>query len=96
MRQPNRKYQDLYWFLLKEEINGHSDIVVKQYDTQEVKIISMFMHSQISQIKQKNVTGICNAQTYGLEKEFWNMAIKVNKLWIKNFCNFTIERFSDQ
>ena len=42
-RQPNRKYQDFYQFIMNQETNENIGMEVKEYDKYDAKIISMFM-----------------------------------------------------
>ena len=42
-RQPNRKYQDFYQFIMNHETNENIDMEVNEYNKYDAKNISMFM-----------------------------------------------------
>ena len=42
IRQPNKKYQDVNQFILKQELNQNTDMEVREYNEQEAKIMLMF------------------------------------------------------
>ena len=68
MQHPNKKYQDFYEFVLKQEINENTNMEVREYDEQDDKIISMFLQNQNTNSKETQLAGMCNTTTYSLKK----------------------------
>ena len=46
MQQPNKTYQDLYLFILKQELNENTNMEVRGYNDQEAKIMLIFLQNQ--------------------------------------------------
>ena len=67
-RQPNRKYQDFYHFIMNQETNENTDMEVKEYDKYDTKIISMFVQNKKICNKQTKIVGVCNTKTCSLNK----------------------------
>ena len=75
-RQRNKKYQDFYQFIVKQEINENTNMEVREYNEQDAKIMLMFLQNLIPNNKDTKLIGVCNTTTYSLKKGILN---NVNK-----------------
>ena len=53
---------------MNQETNGNIDMEVKEYDKYDAKIISMFMQNNNMGNHQTLIAGVCNTNTYNLNK----------------------------
>ena len=67
-QQPNRKYQDFYQFIMNQETNEITDMEVRKYDNYDAKIMSMLIQNKLTCNKQAKIAGLCNTNTYSLNK----------------------------
>ena len=47
-RQPKRKYQDFYQFIMKQETNKNMDMEIKEYNNEDAQIIATFLHHKLT------------------------------------------------
>ena len=78
-RQPNRKYQDFYQFIMNQETNENIDMEVKEYDQYDAKIISMIMQHNSIGNNQTKIAGVCNTNMYSLNKGILIYGLKENQ-----------------
>ena len=67
-RQPNRKYQDFYQFIMNQETNQNMNMEIKEYSNEDAQIIATFLQHKITNQNMGKITGVCNTNTYSLNK----------------------------
>ena len=67
-RNTNTKYKDFHQFLMNQQNNKNPNIQIKEYDSEEAKIMLIFMQHQNSKTRNAKITGVCNSQTYNLRR----------------------------
>ena len=68
-RKPNTKYQDFYQFILSQELeNKNKHIELKQYDELDAQVISLFLQNKVPNKEERNITGVCNTNTFNIKK----------------------------
>ena len=68
MRKPNSKYKDFYQFLITQQYDKNTCMEINEYNTEEAKIMLMFMQKQITNTTDNTIKGICNTETYNIRK----------------------------
>ena len=72
-RQPNRKYKDYFQYFSSQE----GKFEIEEYNSQEAQLIANF--SEMFEYKNHDQKGICNTQTYSLNKGLNKFKERVKK-----------------